>query len=56
MRGADIQLLVRKLQEAHIAVCIIGEIALNYYNVPRMIHVCHHLQSHKKFAHSGIGP
>lgn len=35
----DIQLVLDVLSRAKISVCIVGEIALNYYNVPRVIHV-----------------
>lgn len=27
------------IQQGNIPVCVIGEIALNYYNVPRVVHV-----------------
>ncbi|CAI7612143.1 unnamed protein product [Penicillium bialowiezense] len=30
--------LLNSLNEANILVCVIGEIALNYYNVPRVVH------------------
>ena len=39
MRVADIQYVLRLLQDANITVCVVGELALNYYNVPRVIHV-----------------
>lgn len=33
------------LQDADIPVCIVGEFALNYYNVPRVVHVGPFVQS-----------
>ena len=30
------------LEERDIPVCVIGEFALNYYNVPRVVHVSLH--------------
>lgn len=27
------------LQKENIPVCVVGEVALNYYNVPRVVHV-----------------
>ncbi|KAK2762722.1 hypothetical protein FQN54_000896 [Arachnomyces sp. PD_36] len=38
MEFADIQLLVALLREANIPVCIVGELAFNYYNAPRVVH------------------
>lgn len=34
-------MLLGLLQDAGIDVCVVGEVALNYYNVPRIIHVGH---------------
>lgn len=35
--------LVNLLQGENVLCCLVGEIALNYYNVPRVIHVSQHL-------------
>lgn len=35
-----IQDSISSLQTESIPVCIVGEIALNYYNVPHIVHVC----------------
>ncbi len=40
MEFEDIRVLLALLLEAHIPVCIVGELALNYYNAPRIVHVC----------------
>lgn len=39
MESPDIRKVLGLLQEAGIPVCIVGELALNYYNAPRVIHV-----------------
>jgi hypothetical protein len=39
MEPPDIRKVLGLLQEAGIPVCIVGELALNYYNAPRVIHV-----------------
>ncbi|KKZ65773.1 hypothetical protein EMCG_08422 [[Emmonsia] crescens] len=39
MEFADIRRLLALLQEADIPVCVVGELALNYYNAPRIVHV-----------------
>ncbi|PGH05957.1 hypothetical protein AJ79_06646 [Helicocarpus griseus UAMH5409] len=38
MKYDDIRQIMAWLKEADIPVCIVGEFALNYYNVPRIIH------------------
>lgn len=35
----QIDAVLYMLSTNNIAVCIIGEVALNYYNVPRVVHV-----------------
>ena len=40
MEYSDIRLLLGLLSEARILVCVVGELALNYYNAPRVVHVC----------------
>jgi len=35
-----IQTLVSLLKDAGILSCLVGELALQYYNVPRVVHVC----------------
>jgi hypothetical protein len=37
----QIQALASLLESAGIASCFTGELALQYYNVPRVVHVCH---------------
>jgi hypothetical protein len=37
-----IKVVVSSLQSEGIPACIIGEIALNYYDVPRVVHVSVH--------------
>lgn len=37
------------IQQANIPVCVIEEIALNYYNVPRVVHESSHRLSQAKF-------
>lgn len=39
MSYADIDAVLALLRDADITVCVVGELALNYYNVPRVIHV-----------------
>ena len=39
MEFSQIRLLLGLLREAGIPVCIVGELALNYYNAPRVVHV-----------------
>lgn len=39
MEFSVMQLLLELLQRAGISVCIVGELALNYYNAPRIVHV-----------------
>ena len=39
MEGKIIQRLLQSLQEVAIPCCLVGELALNYYNVPRVVHV-----------------
>ena len=34
-----IQAILAVLKDKDIPVCVVGEIALNYYNVPRIVHV-----------------
>ncbi|KAI9848713.1 MAG: hypothetical protein M1837_006800 [Sclerophora amabilis] len=34
----DIRLLMGKFLQADIPICIVGELALNYYNAPRVVH------------------
>lgn len=34
-----LNLTLRTIRKGNIPVCVIGEIALNYYNVPRVVHV-----------------
>ncbi|DAA78171.1 TPA_exp: Uncharacterized protein A8136_5874 [Trichophyton benhamiae CBS 112371] len=38
MEFSVMQLLLELLQRAGISVCIVGELALNYYNAPRIVH------------------
>lgn len=40
MEYSDVRLLLGLLSEARILVCVVGELALNYYNAPRVVHVC----------------
>ena len=39
MEFEDVYRLLALLLEADIPVCVVGELALNYYNVPRIVHV-----------------
>lgn len=39
METVQIKVALRLLAHAGIPTCITGEIALNYYNVPRAVHV-----------------
>ncbi|KAL2368935.1 hypothetical protein BDBG_06425 [Blastomyces gilchristii SLH14081] len=38
MEFPNIHLLLSFLKDASIPVCVVGELALNYYNVPRVVH------------------
>lgn len=38
MKPPDIRKVLGLLQEAGIPVCTVGELVLNYYNAPRVIH------------------
>lgn len=40
--------ILSTLKERDIPACVIGEIALNYYNVPRVVHVSLHILSFQK--------
>jgi hypothetical protein len=39
MNANDIFRLLRILEDGGIICCLVGELALNYYNVPRVVHV-----------------
>jgi hypothetical protein len=39
MNANDILRLLRILEDGGIICCFVGEFALNYYNVPRVVHV-----------------
>jgi hypothetical protein len=41
MNANDILHLLRVLEDGGITCCLVGELALNYYNVPRVVHVCY---------------
>ena len=57
MQELELKPALRLLEKDGIAVCIVGELALNYYNVPRVVHVSlfprHHLQSFSKLSFPG---
>lgn len=39
MEVLQIKIALHILEHAGICTCLVGEIALNYYNVPRVLHV-----------------
>ena len=39
MEAAQIKIVLYILKHANIPACIVGELALLYYNVPRVVHV-----------------
>lgn len=39
MRVEDIRSLIGRLQDTGVTMCIMGELALNYYNIPCVIHI-----------------
>lgn len=42
MEALQLKVALRILEHAGILACLVGEIALNYYNVPRVLHVSIH--------------
>ena len=42
MEALQLKVSLRILEHAGILACLVGEIALNYYNVPRVLHVSIH--------------
>ncbi len=39
MEALQLKVALRILDHARIYACLVGELALNYYNVPRVLHV-----------------
>lgn len=39
MEFSKVASAIKSIEDEGICVCVLGEVALNYYNVPRVIHV-----------------